>query len=510
MERYWNNKYLKIAGLLFILFLVFYNLTRFPLTWYDEGSHLHVPKALVLYGKYADYSSEGFRSYGPTLGVGPTILLPIAFAFKVFNIGLLQARVVMALYLLGAILVFFQFAKYFGGAAIAWMATALLVTSRGIDILEYGRQVLGEPAGLLFVLLALWLWYRYWEKTSIKMLVLIGFLFGLSMVTKNQYFLVFGPAIFAAWIANLIYYRAVPNKFFIIPGIIAGLCYIAWQFILIFFLGPSSPAENLQILRTATAGAALVLQPSVMIKTIRELLYLKTYLGWIFVILTFGAFLVLPRNKEGLKWGLIYIIIGWNLVWYIVASVGWIRYAFPALVLSTIIAAKFFYYLTDGFNLEWKKLIRIIKKDDSFDYWPLFVRNVFAIWFIMMVGLALVKDLQEIILPPENIPVLMANYLNQNVSKDVEIETWEPEMGFLTDHKYHFPPQAVLDTAIGYIWRGGVAPSTVYNIVETSKPEYVLVGQFGRWVDLYNIKELEQDYQLVKEFGYYSLYKKQQ
>jgi 4-amino-4-deoxy-L-arabinose transferase-like glycosyltransferase len=506
MDRIWSNKYLKLAGVAFILFMVFYNLTRFPLTWYDEGSHLHVPKSLIYFGKYADYSSEGFRSYGPTLGVGPTILLPIALAFKIFGVGLLQARIVMGLYLVGAILMFFQLAKYFGGDAIAWMATALLITSRGIDILEYGRQVLGEPAGLLFILLAFWLWYRYWEKTSVKMLVLIGFLLGLSMITKNQYFLVFGPGIFAAWIANLIYYRAVPNKFFLIPGIIAGLCYVIWELILILFMGPSSPIENLQILRTATAGAAFVLQPSVILRTIRELLYLKTYLGWLFVILSFGAFLVLPRNKEGLKWGLLYIIIGWNLVWYIVASVGWIRYAFPALVLSTIIAAKFFYFLTDGFNLEWKKLIRIIKNDDTIDYRPIFIRNVFAIWFVLMVGLALVKDLQEIVLPTDNYPVLMAEYLDQTVPKDTLVETWEPEMGFLTDHTYHFPPQAVLDTAIGFIWRGGVAPSTVYDYVETAKPEYVLVGQFGRWVDLYNIQELEKKYKLIKEIGYYSLY----
>jgi len=506
MERYWDNKYLKIAGVVFILFLVFYNLTRFPVTWFDEGSHLHVPKAFVLFGKYADYSSEGFRSYGPTLGVGPTILLPIALSFKLFGIGLLQARIVMAFYLLGAILVFFQFAKNFGGNAIAWMATALLVSSRSIDILEYGRQVLGEVAGLLFILIAFWIWYRYWEKASPKILILVGLLLGLAMITKNQYFLVLGPALFATWIANLIYYRAVPNKFFIIPGIVSGACYVAWEIILIVFLGSGNFAENFQTLRTATAGAALVLQPSVMLKAVQQLLDFKTYLGWLLVILSFGAFLVLPRNKEGLKWGLLYIIIGWNLVWYVVASVGWIRYAFPALVFSTLIAAKFFYYLTDGFNLEWKKLFRVVRKDETYDYRPLFLRNVFALWFILMVGLMLIKDVSEIIFPPQNTPALMAAYMNQAIPKDVIVETWEPEMGFLTDHKYHFPPQILLDSAVGYIWRGGAAPSIAYDFIETTKPEYVLIGQFGRYSGIYNIDQILGNYQLVKDVGYYSLY----
>src|ERR1700730_5686727 len=65
-----------LAGL--ILVLATYRLDAYPTTWFDEGSHLHVPKALLQYGVYADTSSEGFRYFGPTTGIGPTIMLPIA------------------------------------------------------------------------------------------------------------------------------------------------------------------------------------------------------------------------------------------------------------------------------------------------------------------------------------------------------------------------------------------------------------------------------------------------
>src|SRR6476659_9341044 len=82
------------------VFLAFYHLRDYPTPWFDEGSHLHVPKSLVLFGVYSDYSSDGFRAFGPTLGVGPTVMLPVAAAFKLFGIGLLQARMVIALYLL--------------------------------------------------------------------------------------------------------------------------------------------------------------------------------------------------------------------------------------------------------------------------------------------------------------------------------------------------------------------------------------------------------------------------
>ena len=67
--------WLTIAAVVLVVSLVLINLTEYPTPWYDEGSHLHVPKTLILYGQYADYSSEGFRYYGPTIGVGPGFAL---------------------------------------------------------------------------------------------------------------------------------------------------------------------------------------------------------------------------------------------------------------------------------------------------------------------------------------------------------------------------------------------------------------------------------------------------
>jgi hypothetical protein len=45
-----------VLAIVMVLFLSLYNLTDYPLTWFDEGSHLHVPKTLVRFGVYADYT----------------------------------------------------------------------------------------------------------------------------------------------------------------------------------------------------------------------------------------------------------------------------------------------------------------------------------------------------------------------------------------------------------------------------------------------------------------------
>ncbi|MBN2501182.1 MAG: glycosyltransferase family 39 protein, partial [Anaerolineales bacterium] len=241
-----------VVAALMVFFLAFFHLTAYPTTWFDEGSHLHVPKTLLRFGEYADYSSDGFRYFGPTIGVGPTIMLPIAGVFKIFGIGLLQARVVMALYLLATVYVFYRLSAYLGGQKIAFVATALLVTSRGVGLLEYGRQVLGEVPGLFFVILGFYLWFSKWDKASFWRLVLAGLMLGLATVTKNQYLLLLAPTLLGAWILNLIYYRKTPQRVFLIPGIVTALCFGLWQVYMVLYLGPNTASENLTLLREAT------------------------------------------------------------------------------------------------------------------------------------------------------------------------------------------------------------------------------------------------------------------
>ena len=212
----------KVLTVVIVLFLALYNLTDYPLTWFDEGSHLHVPKTLVRFGVYADYSSEGFRYYGPTLGVGPTVMLPIAGAFWFFGIGLLQARLVMALYLLAALYAIYRLGHVLGGSRLAWVAVVLLATSRGASVLMWGRQVLGEVPGLFFLAAGLWLWFARWERAGWQRLVLVGLLLGLAIVTKYQYLLFLAPTLAFAWLANLVYYRTAPQRVFILPGLVAG------------------------------------------------------------------------------------------------------------------------------------------------------------------------------------------------------------------------------------------------------------------------------------------------
>jgi len=79
-------------------------------------------------------------------------------------------------------------------------------------------------------------------------------------------------------------------------------------------------------------------------------------------------------------------------------------------------------------------------------------------------------------------------------------------MGFLTDHNYHFPPAALLPKAVAYIWLHQAPPAQFYALDPAHLPNYILVGEFARWVNLYPPDLLAARYRLETRIGAYELY----
>lgn len=504
-QKDWRRRgWMLVVGAV-VLFLALYRLTDFPLTWFDEGSHLHVPKALVKYGVYADYSSEGFRYYGPTNGLGPTVLLPVAGVFRLLGIGLLQARLVMVVYLLVGLFLFYRLTVSLEGDGWQSLAFLLLFASRGVSILEYGRQVLGEVPALVFLLGGLLVWWRSWEKPSWGKLTLAGVLLGLSVVTKSQVLLFLGPTLALAWLANLLYYRLLPQRVFLLPGLVTAGLFAAWQAFLLFGLDPQASLGNLTLLRETSGSAAFVFSMELVRRSLSELISIRGYFGLLGVGMLYGVSLILPRRIEAQKWGILWMMASFNLLWYVLASISWLRYAFIGLALACIFTARFLHDLIRDFQPGLR------------DFWQAVTEKrpvpgavaaqgalVLAVAGLVLGSLAL--NVRQVLAPAENAPMLMAAYLNQHVPMDAVIETYEPEMGFLTDHRYHYPPHSYLNKTIQFTWLGGASPGEGYDFIRKEKPGYILVGKFATWVQFYSIPEIESQYDLVTTVGPYQLY----
>jgi len=492
-----------ILGALVVYFLVFHNLTRFPAPWFDEGSHLHVPKTLVTYGEYADISSDGFRYYGPTIGVGPTIMLPIAAMFKVFGVGLLQARIVMALYLLAAIYMFYRLVEHLAGKWVAWIALALILSSRSVLFLEYGRQLLGEVPGFFFILLALYLWFSRWNEKNWKRLSLIGLLFGLAMITKYQYLLFLAPTLILSWCLDIFYYKTSTHRNFLIPGIIAAGSFSIWQLLTLQYLGPSTAMENLALLQASAEGAAFNFNLAQLATNFGELTSRAVYLGALIPALIYGFFISIPRTRDGQKWSVIFLLVALNLVWYVVASIGWIRYAFLGLTFSGVFIARFFSDITDRFKFDWsagwfRSLFEIRNAP----------RFAVSLWLVVIIMLPMAKNILDIASPDPAYAMQMADYLDENVPADAVIETWDPEMGFLSDRNFHYPPNALLAVAVDQVYYGGEPVQERYDFVQTENPDYLLAGEFSKWTQIYPLEDLMDRYEWVVSFGDYDLYRR--
>ena len=502
------NRYRSIltwaALAILIWFFVFFNLTGFPEPWFDEGSHLHVPKTLVKYGVYADYSSDGFRYYGPTIGVGPTVMLPIAGMFKLFDIGLFQARIVVALYMVAAVYVFYKLVSHLSNRAIAFVAVALLVSSRSILFITYGRQILGEVPGFFFLALGLLLWFTNWGNNNWKRLTLIGILFGLSMITKYQYLLFLAPTLILAWFLDIFYYRSTSHKNFLIPGILAAGSFAAWQAITLQFMGPATAIENLALLRASAEGAAFSFNPAQIAQNLGVLLSRSVYLWALVPAVIYGFVVSRPRNPEGQKWSILFLLMTLNLAWFVIASIGWIRYAFLGLSVAAIFIARMFYDATGGFQFDFggslKGFLSSLFSGRNAFRWALMA------WLFLIVSLPMAKNVLEIAQGGSHDGERMAAYLDANVPPDAIIETWDPEMGFFSDHNFHYPPNALLAMAVEQVYAGGDPVSGQYTFVQDEKPDYILAGDFTKWVDVYSVEELFGQYELVTTVGKYDLF----
>lgn len=473
------------------------NLTRWPVPWFDEGIHLHVPKALVRFGAYADYSSDGLRHFGPTLAVGPTVMLPVAGVFQLFGVGLLQARLVMVAFLLACLLLFHALGRRLGGRVVGLVSAVLLLSSPGPAFLEYGRQVLGEVPGAVFLAFGLLVWFRAWSNPTPGRLAAGGLLLGLATVTKHVYLLALGPALLAAWILNLAYYRTLPQRVFLVPGAICAGLFAVWQVAVLGWLNPGSLSENFTLLRETSAGAAFVFSPATARASLVDLLGLHGYFGLLVPAVIYTGWRATSRNLHDQKWGVVWLVAMANLVWFVMASNGWLRYAFVGLSMSSLLVARL-----------WRDLLRVGIAGGR----PAHRRGlavVMTLWLLCLVGLPLAGTASKLIFVAPDDAHAVAKWLDDLVPLDTIIETWEPELGVLSDHRYHYPPPSLLIQAVAHTSRGAPSPAAQYAFRDYGSPEFVVVGPFARWVGLYADADLAADYTPARQQGVYTVWKRQ-
>ncbi len=498
-----KNRIYFFALMIIVSVLLTINLASWPVTWYDEGVHLQAAKNFSLLDQYGLQSTEGFRTFDPLINVGPTVILPIAMLFKVFGIGLFQARMVVVIYSLVTVMLFYSLSALIFDKKTAFTASLLLISipffsnDTSGSFLGLSRMILGEIPAFCFGLAGIAFWFKSNDNPNkIVYPIVSGIFFSLAIITKQQYLNIIVVIIINLILDILIYKR---NK--TINYLTAALIPIfAFAGMTIFQANagqgfPVSTAEETN--RISTLAIASLSSPVQILRNIRILLN-SGILIWGLPGLIYCSTLCNSKNPQGSKiCFLITTSIVW-LAWFTIASIGWIRYVFPALAIMCILIAKLFAELSNGFEFNiklFRKSIETVR------------RSALSLALIVSVGIIIITSLQgridNILTTSDTSAIQFANYIDSNVADKEAIESFEPEIVFYSARLYHQPSLGVLISAIRHVQFG---EAYTHRFVKEEAVHYLVNGPFAKWTEYYSETLKKNNWDLVYSYGQYDLY----
>jgi len=181
------------------LILLAYGFPDSPSPWFDEGINLGVARSWVEHRVYSMRigPNEFVEERASLITTNYPLLFFVAVAFKIFGVGLGQAKAVLFIFLALFLLLAYQLSKKMYGQNAALTTLALLVTF--LPLYGNGKSALGEIPGLTYFLGGLLLLgnNKGWRVFA------TGILFGLAVATKPIYFLLFVGIVIGEWFTNI-------------------------------------------------------------------------------------------------------------------------------------------------------------------------------------------------------------------------------------------------------------------------------------------------------------------
>ncbi len=518
-----GEKIIAVVVLALAAGLMLYNLGLNPRPWQDEGSAADLAKSLVKDGFYGIKSSDAFQTFGSVQSVGPTVILPLALAYQMWGVGLVQGRLVMALYAVITLILFYYCAQTLFNRRVAIISVILVIGSQAVGYFIFGRPAFGEVPALGFFL-AGWLTLNQAIRRKRGGLALIaGLLFGLAMVTKAYYLIMVTGTVALLVILDRFYYRQRLFKYLMILGAAALACYALWLGWQRLYFGADVFAENLSKLnQMARASSGLNL------KSISGSITMLIgpganhfYFFWGFLSLLYVIPLGLRRTREAFLTAFMWLFTVLWLAYFVFWILPIPRYVLPAAALTAMFVAKLAYDLAGALRATSHDLGLALRQYVSghADLSPVALSSLGMLVgltsFALLAGYELQRTVREDVLdkvgvqsaivltPPQlEVPQHLADYLNQHIDRNAVIETWERELGILTDHNYHYPDQSMLTKIDDATYRGGDQNYSLgADYFNSVHPAYVVVGWFGRLYKVYDTDFLDKHGRIIASFG---------
>lgn len=492
-----------LLGISFLFLLSFYP-SKIPAPWFDEGWTLAVARNWVNTGQYArllndkPISAVGMAWNFPVTG-------PIALSFHLFGIGVWQGRLPSTLFTTTSILLVYLLGRQMYGERIAVAAILVLLLGFPFSLME-GRQAIGEPAMIFYLLAGFYTFWMFLENRSILSIGGSVLFWGAALTSKQQPLPFWFLSIFTVVIYSGV--RRDRSIFGASIGAILGTL-IVWRGMLGIqaWLEAGLPLYGapMQGLLSVT-GWVPVWEIRIRALTITTQFALPLILGSGYVLFQEIVDWKMRLNEGPLRYlRLAYwcLTISW-LSWYATLAMSWERYLYPVTFFGSIFVAVFISRITDDFKFSQvvSRAGKILHRS-QFKYENLQALLVILIFSYM--GGVVIKNFTFAV--PNNDAKTIAEYLNHSTPPDALLETYDSELLFLVQRRFHFPPDQI-QVELNKRAFLGQNIAIPYDPM-LANPDYLVVGPFSRLWKLYDSVLAQQNFwQLVYKLPSYSVYQR--
>ena len=495
-----------VAGFLFLF--VFgsglIHIESFPPLWFDEGWTVCVARTWVELGHYGCLLRG--EPAPPSLAAHFPVVASVAASFTLFGVGVWQTRLVGLLYTLGAFLLLYALARRLYGRSIAIAALALLLLvplKWSIHPLYIGRQVLGEMPLLCFLLAGYVCFLRSTHR-PLWQVATIG-CWALAWMTKAQV----APFLVAS-IAGTMVVMSLRGDWSVVGGLAVAmigswggcrlLLYVK-DWLLAGHIMPHPPVDGM------TEAIALVFVPSIRLETIRYLFvsWPEYPLGLAYAAWRVGGTSgsVAKVSVEQTVQTMLLLLAGSWLAWFAFLSAGEPRYALPGLFLAAPFTAALFHDFTRGFDVAFltRTLTGLLR---SRHVTRQGIKAVVVVMLLVMMGWVAVQERYAFRAREDDRDLFaVTHYLNTATPPTAVIETYDSELFLFLHRPYTYAPPRALVEIIRR--EQGEAKAVTYDPLE-SRPDYLVVGEYGRWAGFYKPLIAQNRVRLVTSIGRYQIY----
>jgi len=213
----------------------------------------------------------------------------------------------------------------------------------------------------------------------------------------------------------------------------------------------------------------------------------------------------LETHTDWVRSSLLLLASTW-LGWYVLASVGWTRYLFPASFIASVFVSAMLYDLMRRFDL-----LSLLKQLSSR---PKLFRVGRLHWGLLLAVLLVCVSVSRTarmfyrlyVIDADNSVLQAAEFLNQTLPGTL-IETYAAELFFFLNKSYHYPPDTLNIQLVRRTFLYEDTTAIDYDPL-AADPDYLVVGPHSKQWKLYERVLQTGAFRLVRSYPRYRVYER--